>query len=95
MAEIPVKEMILLCEGKNFDSNVTPNILSELQMYSCFKVENETEGAGVIQKLFVPKNEHEFYKKWKEQIENQLRNSSQNAVLIRNIARRHKFRLQR
>ena len=89
------KEMALIFRRSNFDTNIHPDIMHELTMYSTFQVINHTEGNAIIQEFYVPVDEHEIYDTWKRDAAALLSGYKDNAVLIGNIARRHGIRLQK
>ncbi|MPW26430.1 hypothetical protein GC105_11580 [Alkalibaculum sp. M08DMB] len=89
-----MEDKMKIFQINNFDSSITSSIVDELQIYSNYEVKCEKNGNKVLQKFYVPKLEYEFYQRWKELMVNNLLNSN-HVVLVENIARRHKLKLQR
>ncbi|SNY19187.1 hypothetical protein SAMN06265827_10577 [Orenia metallireducens] len=83
------KEMVKFKELKLWRSELPEEVRKELDIFSCYKVEKEIVKKDIVQKLYVPKKELEFYERWKNNAIEGLLKSEENAVLVESIARRH------
>lgn len=91
------KEMVKFKELKFWRTETPEDIKRELDMFSCYRVEKkpEKETIQIVHTYYVPKDELEFYKEWKEKISKELSQVDKNEILIQSIAQRHRFKLQK
>ncbi|KXS45558.1 MAG: hypothetical protein AWU54_294 [Candidatus Frackibacter sp. T328-2] len=91
------KEMVKFKELKFWRTETPEDIQKELDMFSRYIVEKtpEKEKFQIVHTYYVPKDELEFYKEWKDKISKELSQIDKNKILIQSIAQRHGFKLQR
>lgn len=84
---------VKLTSFSSFNTDLNENLMSDLNLYSSYRIENEMyeDDCRMDQTVYVPEDEDEFYKAWKSRIEEELVKSDCNKILVRRIARKHRL----